>query len=424
MSDSVRTVVGAVPLVVICALLLSTGAEIMPPETLISLGPVQITLARLLILMGLVALVVAEGPRIGLFHSRLEIPLALLLAVVALSTIKWDTGPRGRFLFESVALFYLVVGVVRARPESRTAITLIALVSLALSALGGIAQISQEVATGFYRDGCEPVTRPGPIKPPDSLTRATGTFANPNVLAGHILLLAPLAAVAAWASAAVLQLRLALGLVAGLGYLALLLTYSRTGVFIALIGIGIAIATTKVRHRWPLVALGLALAIATTFLFASCGSDAGAGYGRKQEWRETIEIAIENPALGIGPGRLGVVLDARDPTFSAQHAHNLFLNWWAEAGPVAMLAFIWIFGFLIWRTGRAAFAGDRIARGLLVALVGFGLFSLADHPANVDRVATAMWIVFGLAAGAFALRPDEDPEPVPHMPGERPAGDA
>ncbi|MBA2506564.1 MAG: O-antigen ligase family protein [Thermoleophilaceae bacterium] len=422
MNDSVRTAVGAVPLLVVCALLLGTGAEIMPPESLISLGPVQITLARLLIMLGLIALVVAEGPRVGLFHSRLEIPLALLLAAVLVSTVQWDTGPRARFMFESVALFYLVVGVVRARPESRTAITLIALVSLAVAALGGVAQISQDVATGFYRDGCEPLTRPGPVQPPDTIARATGSFANPNVLAGYILLLAPLAAVAAWASAAALQLRLALGLVAGLGYLALLLTYSRAGVFIALLGIGIAIATTKVRHRWPLVALGVALAIATTFLFASCGSDAGAGYGRQQEWRETIEIAVENPVYGVGPGRLGQVLEARDPNFSAQHAHNLFLNWWAEAGPLAMLAFLWIFGFLIWRTGRGAVAGDRIARGLLVALVGFGLFSLADHPANVDRVATAMWIVFGLAAGGFALRRDEEPT-FPHLPGERRASD-
>jgi len=37
--------------------------------------------------------------------------------------------------------------------------------------------------------------------------------------------------------------------------------------------------------------------------------------------------------------------------------------------------------------------------GVLVAVLGFAVFSLTDHPSNVDRVAIALWITLGLAAG-------------------------
>lgn len=446
MNERAREVVAAVPILAISAVLLGTGAEILPADALFGVGPIQITLARLLIAMGLVALVVSEGLRLELFRTRLEIPLALLLSASLVSTIQWETAPRFRFLVESVALFYLVVGVVRARQESRTALSLVALVALALSAFGGIAQISQDVLTGFYRDGCKPLTlAPGIAPPPGSITRATGAFANPNVLAGQILLLAPIAAVTAWAAATAVQLRLALGLVAALGYVALFLTYSRTGVLIALVGAGAAILTSRLKNRtdrgfagvstggWLLVGVAVLVAIGFTFLFASCGSDAGSGYGRTKEWSETIEVIKDNPLYGVGLGRVGQVLQARSPGFSAQHAHNLYLNWWAEAGPAALIAWLWLFGYLVFRSGRAALRGDPLARGLFVALGGFALYSLTDHPANLDRVATTVWVVMGIAAGSLSMwrtrqqagKPEpgsvSGEDPPPPVPAARPA---
>lgn len=365
-------------------------------------GPVELTLSRLLILAGLVALVATEGARRELFATRLELPLLLLLAAGLVTTVKWGTEPRLRFLIESVALFYLTYAVVRSRPDARAALVAIALVALALPALSGIAQISQDEATGFYRDGCEPVTAPPPVIPAGTLTRATGTFANPNLLAGHLLLLAPLAALAVVAGRAGLQLRLVAGLVVGLGYLALALTYSRSAIFFALLAIGAVAAVSGMRHRWAVAGVVAALAVGSTFLFAACGSEAGAGYGRMQEWKDAIAIATDHPAWGVGLGRVGDVLRANDPRANTQHAHNLFLNWWAEAGPAALVAWVWLLGALLWRSLRAALRGDPLARATLAALVGFTGFSLLDHPANVDRVATAFWIVAALAAAAAA----------------------
>jgi O-antigen ligase len=101
---------------------------------------------------------------------------------------------------------------------------------------------------------------------------------------------------------------------------------------------------------------------------------------------------------GVGLGRLGFVLHARDAASSARHAHNLWLTWWAEAGTGAFVAWVWLAVALLWRSLRAALRGSAAARTGLVALVGFFGFSMLDHPANTDRVALAFWIVAGFAA--------------------------
>jgi putative inorganic carbon (HCO3(-)) transporter len=398
LAGGLRGAAAELPLLVVAALLLATGADILPPDSIVSAGPVELTLARLLVLLGLAALVYAHGPRRELFATGLAIPVGLLLVASLVATARWGTEPRFRFLLEAVALFYLTVAAVRARPEVRPTLALVALVALALSALPGVAQVAQDEATGFYRDGCRPVTEPPPLVPGGTVTRATGTFDNPNVLAGHVLLLAPLSAAGIAALAAGWQLRRALAVVLGLALVGLVLTYSRSGILVALLGLVAALAVSGVAHRRQLIGAAAALLVATFFLFGSCGSEGVAGYGRTEQWKETISVIGDNPVTGVGLGRAGDVLRERDDRHTARHAHNLFLNWWAEAGPLALLAWIWLLAVLAWRSLRAALAGDEIARGTMVAVGGFAAYSMLDHPANVDRIALALWVTMALAA--------------------------
>jgi O-antigen ligase len=388
-----------VPLLVVCALLLSTGADILPGDSLISVGEVQLNLARVLLIVGFAALLWAHGPRRELFGSGLAIPLALLLAAGLVATLKWSgTEPRFRFLVEVVALLYLTVATVRAQPGARPAVAAVALVSVAAPVLVGVAQVSQNAATGFYRDGCSPITAAPPFVPSGTFTRATGTFENPNVLAGHILLLAPLAAAAVATVVAGWQARIALGLTVALAYLGLVLTFSRTGILFALLATGAGVLASRLPNRRHLAVLGFALAVGAFFLFGTCGSKGAAGFGRTQEWRETMHVIRDHPLFGIGLGRLGDVLHSRNALSTSPHAHNLFLNWWAEAGPVALIAWIWLLAATIWRSLRAALAGDALGRGTLMALLGFVAYSMLDHPANVDRIAIALFVVLGLTA--------------------------
>jgi putative inorganic carbon (HCO3(-)) transporter len=408
------------PLLVVAVVLLSTAAGALPPDPLISVGEVKLNAGRILILIGLVA-VLAQAPARGpLLRTGLALPVALLLLVSLATTIEWETWARFRFLVEGVALLYLTFATLRARPDAREPLLAVAAIALAVAAVVGIGQAAQGDATGFYRVDCVPLTKLAGAAPPDSVTRAIGTFSNPNVLAGYLLLLAPLGALVA--GAADLRLRLGAGLAVSAGYVAVVLTFSRAAVLVALVALAIGIAASGAARRRlvPLLGVAAALILALVFLAASCGSEATAGYGRGEEWRGTIEVIGDYPARGVGLGRLGAVLQARDERSTAAHAHNLFLTWWAEAGTGALLAWVAIFALLLWRTLRAAIRGSPGARAALVALVGFAGFSMLDHPANADRVAAAMWIVFGIAAAAApvgesrvlaALRRRGRPEP-------------
>jgi O-antigen ligase len=393
-----RRAAGELPLLVVATLVLATGADILPPDAIVAVGVVELDLARLLILAGLVALLATHGLRREIFASGLAIPLGLLVVAGLVATVKWGTEPRLRFLLESVALLYLTLAVVRTRPEARTALAIVALVAVSLASLDGVAQIAQDEATGFYRDGCTPVTRAPPDIPDGTVTRAIGSFANPNPLAAYVLLLAPLAAAGIGLVGGGWTLRRTLALALGLSSVGLVLTYSRTGVVLGVLAAAAGIWLSGVPHRRYLVTAVAALAIVAFVLLGTCGSQGASGFGRTEAWKETIAVIGDNPAYGVGLGRLGDVLHERDDRSTTNHGHNLLLHWWAEAGPLALLAWLWLFAVLLWRSLRAGLAGDVAARGIVVALGAFFAYSMSDHPANVDRIGTALFVTMGLAA--------------------------
>ncbi|MDP9394313.1 MAG: O-antigen ligase domain-containing protein, partial [Actinomycetota bacterium] len=57
------------------------------------------------------------------------------------------------------------------------------------------------------------------------------------------------------------------------------------------------------------------------------------------------------------------------------HAHNLWLNWFLEAGVLGLLAILLLTGMALWIALRGARAGSATAGGGLAALVGFFLLS-------------------------------------------------
>ena len=387
-----------VPLVAVSALVLGTGLDVLPPDPLV----LNLTLGRLLILAGLVALV-AGGARLATFRTALDVPIALLLAVAALTTARGGhPGAPLRFLITAVALYYLTVALVRRHRAARGALALVALVSVVAAAGVGVAQVAQEAHTTYYREGLTPVVSVQPRD--DLLTRAVGTFPNPNLLAGYVLLLGPVAALAA-SVAAVREVRaVALGLVA-LAYLGLVLTFSRAGVVAALLSGAAVLYVLRRRWRRPLLlAGGAALALAVVAGLATGGGLFG-GFGRPEAWGLAAEVATAEPLVGVGLSRAGDVMNATgDGTDTYRHAHNLWLTWWVETGVVGLLAMLWITAWLIARSLLDALGGSAWGTATLAATLGFFAFSLVDHPANAERVALTLWLVAALvAAGAPAL---------------------
>ncbi len=396
---SAATTPALVALVAVSALMLGTGVEILPAGGILSV----FTLGRLLILAGLVALVVG-GARVADLRTPLDIPIALLLFAGAVTTFRGGhEGAPLRFLVTSVALYYLTVGVWRRHPEARETLPVVALIAIVASAVVGVAQVAQDIPTSFYRDGFSPVVDTMPRE--DLLQRAIGSFDNPNLLATHILLFAPIGALAALL-APTRSLRVVAVALVGLAYVGLVLTFSRAGIGAGLLAL--AVVAHARRPAWrPRILAGAALATALLGLgVAVTGGDLVGGFGRPEAWSLAAKVAVEEqPLTGVGLARAGDVMNALgDEEIRFRHAHNLWLTWWVEAGPLALFAILWITAWLLVRGYHEAARGSALATAGVAASVGFFAFSMLDHPANVERIATAFWLVAALmAAGTVPL---------------------
>lgn len=129
---------------------------------------------------------------------------------------------------------------------------------------------------------------------------------------------------------------------------------------------------------------------------------------RLELWERALLIIRDFPLTGIGLGQISPVLRALYPLFLSApdivvpHVHNFFLQLAAEMGLPAALAF----GGLVvacyrvtWRVGRrgANAAGRGLAIGLSAGLTAFLVFGLTDAVMPAARGGLPIWIVLGLA---------------------------
>ncbi|WP_405584170.1 O-antigen ligase family protein [Streptomyces sp. NBC_01092] len=415
--------VSFVPLGAAAVVLLDSATDFFPDDPLAGI----LTPTRLALLLGLLALVVPvrgrTPARLRDFRTRLDLPIGLLIAASVVATYRsgQPTAPL-RGLLTVIACYYLVVAVRRTQPESWRAIGLLALTGVAAAATSAFSQFTNDTPTGFCRTGL--LTDIACDAGGDGiLIRATGTFSNPNLLAAFLVLLLPFALLAA-----VLvderTARTAVVLLVVVGYGALLTTFSRAGYVAGAAGLlvlggayWLAPRLADRAQRRLFAALGtLALLAAAGAIWAV--SRAGNALGvRGQAWEAALGLAADNP-LGVGLGRSGAVISAAAPgdrTFV--HAHNLWLNWLVEAGPLGLLAITAVAVIAVSSAARAARAKSVIGTVGLAALTGFFLMSMMDHPANLDRIDALLWyalaVVMAEAPATWRRTAETLPAPVP-----------
>ncbi|WOP17529.1 O-antigen ligase family protein [Raineyella sp. LH-20] len=409
-----RDILTSVGLVCMAIVFFESVAGILPDGTMFWL----ITPVRAVLIVGLVAMALVV-PHPSAWRTWLDIPLlVLVLTSLVASFGRTESMAAWRWLLTEVGLYYLVVMVRRQHRDSHRAGLVLVLVGVATAGVLALQQAASQTPTGFCRapgqgmaDGCEQ---------PGALVRVVGTLNNPNLLAAFLLLFLPLAwlAVDEWLNSAS---RLAGVVLVALGYLALVQTWSRAGLAAGMLGI-VALFTLarptgrRLRIGGGLLAVGLVVAVAMAIV-------SGAGV-RTKLWTAALSLAVHHP-LGVGLGRSGALLTEAVPdSLQFQHAHDTWLNWLVEAGWLGFLAVMAITALVCWRVWRSTVEGSRIAAALGAGLLGFGLMSLTDHPANALRIALALAFAIGLVMASpvadqrILVRPSdvvvrpEDREPV------------
>lgn len=245
---------------------------------------------------------------------------------------------------------------------------------------------------------------PGTDVGPDGISRIVGTFRHPNALGAYLAVM--LVAGVALYQAARDRERHVLAVLLLVGFVVLLLTFSRGSWLATVVGL-VTVAIVQRRPR-VVVLLTSIMAIATMLPSVSlrladlgesrtlAGTEGNSLVWRIDYWHQLVGLADQNPATGVG-------LDmAQFLTVEANLPHNDFVRMYVEAGWIGLLSLLGLLFMLAATARRAA----REASTDFEVAVGAGFSgSLASVAVimvggNVVSSVVLLWYFFALAACA------------------------
>ena len=256
----------------------------------------------------------------------------------------------------------------------------------------------------LYGDTNELASWADPNSVADGTIRVYGPLENPNLLAGYLIPILPIALVALlrWRS---WPQRLFAGCALLLGAVALFLSYSRGGWLgmLAALGSLALLLVLRQTRQWPplwrrlfpvllLVAAVAVLVVAVTqveplrirVLSLVAGREDSSNNFRINVWLAAIDMIQARPWLGIGPGNTAFNLVYplyQQPKFNALSAYSVPLELLVEGGVPYLLAAL---GLLITslRAGLAQLKGESNwalpALAALAAIAGLGVQGITD----------------------------------------------
>lgn len=358
-------------------------------------------------------------------EARTEIAAELSAAGVDIPS-RWSLVPLAteralQWLLPAAALY---LAALQLGAEQRSTLLKLLVLAAAASVVLGLAQLAggKDSALRFYA-----ITNP---------SEAVGFFANRNHLASLLAVALPLVVVgtARWlAKRDEMDARTLLGLVAGIGLVALLilgiaLARSRAGLALGMVGLlgclPIVLGLRRRRGTRRALAVAVALGLTLAVQFALFGILQRLEKDPFEDTRFRLlpvaeSVAREHWPLGAGLGGFRRAFEAEDPapdTAYVNHAHNDWAEVWLEAGWPGWaliggaVAALLVSGWRVWRPGRSASPGQTaIARAAWLALLLLALHSLADYPLRK----TAMLAVAGVLAGCVATAPGREKAALP-----------
>ena len=111
-------------------------------------------------------------------------------------------------------------------------------------------------------------------------------------------------------------------------------------------------------------------------------------------WKSARDMMIEQPAIGVGPGKFKEMYEKKykypEITQNLNHAHNNYLQIGAEYGLIGLGGFLYCLFYMLRRNYYEARAGNLFARMRLGFLLGFLLFGIIEYSLNIAVVNRAL----------------------------------
>jgi len=373
-------------------------------------------------------------------RALLLVGIAAFAALHLLSAVlSREPGFSVRAAIPALSLIALGGALIWASPSPR-AIRRFAVLTVATGALIGVCALVQQA-------GFDPLA--AWVRYREAGRYRTGAFVtlgNPEYLGGY---LAPLAVAAVGLAVASTRwpARLAALAAAALTAAPALLTGTR-GSFLALaagvlvLAIGAFGISPRLSRGVRLGGLAIGCAFIVVLLAALCSSPRTSGVGllgarlrdlanpHAESIRDRIvfnmvglEMIAGRPIAGVGPGMFGVEfyrafldLERRDTNGAlaafardlnggvAEHAHNDWLEFWAETGTLGFAAWLWILAVWLTAVGRALVRsseppGERLViLALASAVVALLVNALFNFPLHEPVRATLFWLALAWSA--------------------------
>jgi peptidoglycan/xylan/chitin deacetylase (PgdA/CDA1 family)/O-antigen ligase len=117
-------------------------------------------------------------------------------------------------------------------------------------------------------------------------------------------------------------------------------------------------------------------------------------------WRDGLDLMLENPVTGVGPGRFAEESATAQTDRDARWAHHGFLQEGAETGVVglALLVLLFVWGF--WRLASVPPSGMAVMGAF--ALATLGVLACSDYVLHFPLVVGTTAALVGSAAGSSA----------------------
>ena len=340
-------------------------------------------------------------------------PWTVVYAVTVILSYAWsqNTGQSTRFLFFSVTCILLVLVFVSSIETERGIYFAVLCIGagMCICSLYAVYQsINGIEASKSFTDLDLNFGMPG---------RAFSFFENPNSFANVLVFFTPLMLSMGFYAPRTRE-KLFFFSTASLGAVALLLTYCR-GSWVAF-AFAVFILMAILCPRWiPLViVIGVVIvpflpqSILNRILTIFNSSDSSIS-SRSYIYSAVIKIIAKNPIFGVGLGSntLKYAIESAsvyNAHFPFIHAHNIYLEIWAESGIFALTAFCFALYHRM-RKGirRIAYGTSPLLKGIIAGCVsglsGSLLFGITDFAWGYPRVMVLFWFLFALLCSANKL---------------------
>lgn len=237
--------------------------------------------------------------------------------------------------------------------------------------------------------------------------RAVGSFLNPNELAAYLLAVLGLAAgVAMYARSTPLRLLAGVTLIAGA--ITLGATYSRWGLFSAIVGAAFFAILVGGRRVWVGLAVFSIAALLLVFGPGRAYHNPRDDTSRIVAWTAGVRTWLAFPLSGVGPFAFRRTYDIVRPpeapggeTPVAFDPHSLPLAYLSESGLIGFIALLWCWSVYLREIPRVLRSADLRRRALVYAFAG-GLVALQVH-VLVNTISIYFAVATQGAALALAL---------------------